>query len=282
MNQPASREYAVFVSSSDAYSDLWDLFFSLFKKYWPGFSGTIYLNTEEKDYRCEGLNIVATRVGRHRHFGETFHAGLDRVQESDVLLMMIDYLFMGPVSEEKLARCFRVFKDEDWAALCLYRQGYPNVRETGTSGVLRVFPYTAHLFSFQTAFWKKAVLREMVADHESPWTAEYYGTLRANVLKLPAGVVTRDMMPIPYLPEGALREGKWVQPMIEFLNGIGAAVDYAKRGRFVHEGRVSLGRRIWRRALWFRGSARSLANVVSMAGRAHAVASLPSVFFKRR
>lgn len=277
-----ANEYAVFVSSSDSYSDLWELFFSLFKKYWPGYSGTIYLNTEEKEYQCEGLNVVSTQVGRHRHFGETFHAGLDRVRETNVLLMMIDYVFMGPVSEEKMARCFRSFVTMDLAAVCLFSQGYPNVRETECPGLLRVVPYTAHLFSFQIAFWKKAVLKDMVAEYESPWTAEFYGTLRANVLKLPIGVVSRELMPIPYLPEGALREGKWVQPMIDFLVSIGVSVEFEKRGRFVHEGHVPLTRRVWRRALWFRGSARSLVDVVAMAHKACAMLALPSVFFKRR
>ena len=42
------KDLAVFVSSSDNYSDIWDLFFDLFYKYWPEYKGKIYLQTQKK------------------------------------------------------------------------------------------------------------------------------------------------------------------------------------------------------------------------------------------
>jgi hypothetical protein len=35
--------------------------FALFKKYWPEYNGTIYLNTETKQFTHEGLNIVSKK-----------------------------------------------------------------------------------------------------------------------------------------------------------------------------------------------------------------------------
>ena len=88
----------VFVSSSDAYADLWPAFFAIFKREWPTFSGCIYLNTEQKTFMYDGLDIICTEVGRQRHFGETLRAGLDCVKESNtILFFMIDYLFEGSI-----------------------------------------------------------------------------------------------------------------------------------------------------------------------------------------
>lgn len=41
--------FSIFVSSSDNYSDIWDVFFDMFKKMWPEYNGQIYLQTQEKD-----------------------------------------------------------------------------------------------------------------------------------------------------------------------------------------------------------------------------------------
>ena len=80
------NDFSIFVSSSDNYSDIWDLFFDMFQKFWPEFQGKIYLQTETKDYRHDGLNIVCTKVGKHRFFGETLRAGLAKVKEDNILL----------------------------------------------------------------------------------------------------------------------------------------------------------------------------------------------------
>ena len=65
----------VFVSSADSYSDIWPAFFTLFKREWPEFSGVIYLNTEYLSYEYEGLNIVCTKLGKQKRFGEFFFEG---------------------------------------------------------------------------------------------------------------------------------------------------------------------------------------------------------------
>ena len=69
--------FSIFVSSSDNYSDIWDVFFDMFKKMWPEYNGQIYLQTQEKEYQHEGLNIICTKVGKLKGFGETLRAGLD-------------------------------------------------------------------------------------------------------------------------------------------------------------------------------------------------------------
>jgi hypothetical protein len=93
-------------------------------------------------------------------------------------------------------------------------------------------PPSHNLFSYQIAFWKKSVLREMALPHETPWLSEWYGTARANQMSLRLAV-PRENSPIPYLPEGALHKGKWVEPMVEFLRNNQFNVDFSRRGYFV-------------------------------------------------
>lgn len=73
----------------------------MFKKMWPEYNGQIYLQTQEKDYQHEGLNIVCTKVGKIQGFGETLRAGLDKIKDDNFLFIMIDYLFMSKVDNQK-------------------------------------------------------------------------------------------------------------------------------------------------------------------------------------
>ena len=115
------NQCTVFVSSSDAYADLWPAFFAIFKREWPTFSGRIYLNTEQKTFKYDGLDIICTRVGRQRHFGETLRAGLDCVRESNaILFFMIDYFFEGKVDVEKLDLLYHRFHEDSVDVLFLY------------------------------------------------------------------------------------------------------------------------------------------------------------------
>jgi hypothetical protein len=85
---------SIFISSSDNYSDIWSLFFDFFKQLWPEFRGTIYLNTQQKSFKKDGLNIICTNVGKKKYFGETLKAGLNKVKENNILLIMIDRCFL--------------------------------------------------------------------------------------------------------------------------------------------------------------------------------------------
>lgn len=220
----------VFISSSDSYSDLWPIFFDLFKKYWPEYEGIIYLNTENKDFQFAGLTIICTHVGKNS-FGRTFRAGLNRVNSPYLLLIMIDYFFMGKVNHEQLNNYFEFFIKQDIDSLCLISNPYTKAERLNYKDINRVIPPSKDMFSFQIAFWKKSILYEMILPHETPWLSEWYGTLRANEMKLKLAYAATEK-PIPYLAEGALHKGKWVEPMILFLQDIGYHVDFNKRGFF--------------------------------------------------
>lgn len=221
----------IFISSSDEYSDLWPIFFSLFKKYWPTFNNTIYLNTEDKNFHFEGLDIICTQVGKLGNFGETFRAGLNKTDSPYVLLIMIDYLIMKEVDHILCSKYYNYFLQNNLDSLCLTSNPYTKVKELECKELSLVIPPSKDMFSYQIAFWKKDILYKMALPHESPWLSEWYGTKRANKMKLELVYVNESNV-IYYLAEGALHKGKWVKTMVNFLESIGYSVDYSKRGLF--------------------------------------------------
>ncbi|MCL5129857.1 hypothetical protein [Algibacter sp. L4_22] len=228
------KNLSVFVCSSDAYSDLWPIFFDLFHKYWPQYNGAIYLNTENKTYKHPHLNIICTNVGHQSSFGKTLRKGLDKVETEDILLLMIDFIFMGDVNTDKMAEYFKHFKDHNLDSICLYYQNYRAFETTSSKDILNVIPPSKDMFSFQTAFWKKTMLYEMALPHENPWTSEWFGTKRANKIKLKLACLAKDVViPINYDLAGCLHKGQWLENAKEHLESINYKIDYSKRGFYV-------------------------------------------------
>lgn len=228
------NNYKIFISSSDAYSDLWPVFFDLFVKYWPEFKGEIYLNTEEKKYSHPDLNIICTQVGSQNSFGQTFRKGLDVISSDFVLLIMIDYIFMGKVNTHKIEYFFDFFINKNLDSLCLINQNYPNIIQSETQELVIVnAPAPYIMFSYQIAFWKKSILYHMALPHENPWTSEWYGTKRAEKMKIKmASISDKKFNPIPYNAAGCLHKGKWLDDAIEHLNEIGYYINFTIRGHF--------------------------------------------------
>lgn len=238
-------KYTIFISSSDSYADIWDLFFDLFKKYWPEYDGEIVLNTEVLDYSHPGLNIRCTKVGKLGSFGKVFRAGVDLVDTENLLLVMIDYIFMGKVNHRKVEEYYDYFRENKLDSLCFVFQDYPNVTETNHPELLNVIPPAPRImFSYQIAFWKKAMLREMALPHENPWMSEWYGSQRAEKMRIKLVCPQKGMIcPIPYDPRGCLHQGKWLDNAISFLNSIDYPVDVEKRGEY-RDGYITLRYRI--------------------------------------
>lgn len=228
----------VFISSSDSYADIWDLFFDLFKKYWPEYDGEIVLNTEKLDYSREDMNIRCTKVGKLGSFGKVFRTGLDTINTDNILLIMIDYIFMGKVNHQKIEDYFKFFINNSLDSLCLVHQRYPNVKNTKYPELLFVQPPAPNImFSYQIAFWKKDILYQMALPHENPWMSEWFGSLRAEKMNIRLACLNKNSSkPISYDLRGCLHQGKWLDNAVDFLKEINyKKINYKNRGYYTNE-----------------------------------------------
>ena len=226
----------VFVSSSDRYSDLWDIFFDLFQKYWPEYHGEIVLNTQEKEYSHQGLNIRCTKVGKLKGFGATFRAGLGTIDTDNVLVFMIDYIFMGKVDNAKIEEYYKYFVNHEMDTLCLSKLPFTNYKVSDNIDLLipkRPYPVSI-LFGYQIAFWKKSTLYQMMLPHEDPWMSEWYGSKRAEVMNISVAYLSDSRLkPIVYNAAGCIHQGLWLDDAVKFLNtSYDKKVDFSIRGYY--------------------------------------------------
>lgn len=209
------NNFAIFYHTCDKYSDLWEHFCYFFKKYWPEYDGTIYINSEEKDFDYPGLNIVNLKVGLC-DFSEREIRGLARVKEENILLMMDDLFLMGKVDVDVVNEYYKYFVESDIDTL-VFRK-FPSFEKTIPVNVRQaevVIPPSNDMLSSQLAFWKKDVFSSLLNKADGPWEMEWFGSMRANLSHLKMVCTPENC--IPSLPEGGLHIGKWVPKMVEFL-----------------------------------------------------------------
>lgn len=141
---------------------------------------------------------------------------------------------MDKVNSEKIEEYFKFFIEDNLDSLCLEYQNYPNLEKTKHPELVYVLPPAPNImFSYQIAFWKKSVLYEMVLPHEDPWLSEWFGSKRAEKMKIRLACPNKNVSwPIVYDLRGCLHQGKWLENAIEFLKSNNYSFDFKKRGLY--------------------------------------------------
>lgn len=234
--------YAILVNTCDGFEDCWDPFFTLFARFWPGFEGTVYLNTERKDYAFPGLSIVPLKVCRNEAphvrptWSECLIRALDAIPEELLFYVQEDYFLNGQVQEAKVAELIERMRAEpsihcihfnDQALAADGPSPYPGLYRTKLVQRFRI--------SCQTALWRRQVLRSYVRSREAAWQFELYGSLRArhcdhNFYVVDPTVWRKDVHEmIPYVATGIV-QGRWYEAVPPLFAAQGIGMDFTRRG----------------------------------------------------
>ena len=94
------RDWRVFVSSCDAYRDLWPVMFHFLFRHWPDVPQPVYLVANYHSFADPRVETI--RVGRDRHWSDNTRAALEKVPCPFLLYLQDDYLLNGPVQSDLL------------------------------------------------------------------------------------------------------------------------------------------------------------------------------------
>lgn len=236
MKEGHMEDITLVVSSCDKYSDLWDPFFILLKKYWDP-KMPIVLVTESKKYSFEGLDVRTLDLypeGMIPTWSELQMKALERINTEFVLFVLDDFFLEAPVQEEKIEECIRWMKDDPQIACFNFTQvmpgtnlpcGYPGFEQRPQKGEYRL--------NCQIAVWRRETLLKDMRPHENPWIFETLGSKRSYRYK--------DQKFYSALPDnhtftydnpggGALNHGKWNQRAVELIERENLPVDVSIRG----------------------------------------------------
>lgn len=236
--------FAIFINTTDAFEDCWAPFFKLLKIYWPEYSGRIYLNTEEKSFACEGLDIVCIQSGlTDGSWSKCLDYGIRQIEEDSFIYMQEDYFFHSDVNHDHISELHKVFESSGCDCLHLTDQCTkgPFDRNTFDIRLWAVEKGASYRVSTQAAFWKKESLIKVIRPWETGWEFEQFGTRRSckllsHILCVNQDLYTKDATEIlPYIFTGIIK-GKWKQEVVALFKINEIQIDFSKRG-FVESAR---------------------------------------------
>ncbi len=230
------NDVTLVVSSCDKYSDLWDPFFTLLKKYWDP-DMPIVLVTESRPYSFEGLDIRTLDLyqpGEIPPWSELQMKALEQIDTDFVLFMLDDFFLEAPVQQEKIAECAEWMKQDPSIACFNFTQvmpgqnlpcGYPGFELRPQRGEYRL--------NCQTALWRRETLLHDMRPHENPWVFETLGSRRSfryKDQKFYSALPDNHTFTYDVQGGGALNRGKWNERAAELIKREGLDVDIEKRG----------------------------------------------------
>ena len=100
-----TSKLAIIVVSCDKYSDLWDIFFQCFFKYWPDCPYKLYLGSNFLVYPDERVNNIL--VGEDIDYSSSLKIMLSEVDEDFVLPMVEDFFISKRIDSENFENYFQ-------------------------------------------------------------------------------------------------------------------------------------------------------------------------------
>jgi hypothetical protein len=235
--------FSVLVNSCDAFDDCWLPFFTLFGRYWPECDAPVLLNTETKDWSCEQLPVVATRVqaglDRRLTWSECLLAALEHVRTPLVLYMQEDYFLQRLVRDSAVREAAALMlRDPEVKHIALSRHcsAGPYLPHPG-NGFRVIRPRARYRISTQAGLWRVETLRSYLRPRENGWMFEILGTVRAwrrQETFLTVDYSGPEGPPMEYIHTGIIK-GAWHQAMPEIFAANGLAMDFSRRGFYVEK-----------------------------------------------
>lgn len=221
-------QLAVFVSSCDAYSDLWTPFFTLFHAHWPDCPFEIFLGTNLREWRSGQVRVV--RSGDDLSWADSFRAQLRQIPHEYVLILLEDFFFRRHVKTSDVVGCLERLIRLDGHVVYLTPRPRARGRQSdlGLASVSLDQPYR---LSLQSAIWRRETLLKLLAPGESAWQFELNGTQRSRQFE--TGFYSARANVIPYrglLVHHVVERGKWFPHQAWQFGRMGIGCQFDKRG----------------------------------------------------
>lgn len=234
--------YSILINTCDKFEDCWNPFFKLWSIYWPNCKGNVYLNTEYKDYRFPGLNIIPIKgcvgkkyKGKFATWSQCLKWALDNIDTDIVLYMQEDYFLTGIVKNELVEHYVEWLSfHPEISCIHLTDQGIPGEKDYGSE---HLFEGRKDFFSYlscQAAIWHKKDLLSLIREYETAWNFEWWGSRRAQYggykfLTIDKSYLYINGPIIPYLCTGIIG-GKWYPPVVSLFKKHDIHLDFNQRG----------------------------------------------------
>ncbi len=238
MKNSLKNECAILIQSCDAYRDIWPLFFTAFKHNWPECDLDIYLNTESASFKFDGLKIITVNNEKSLKglpWGKRLLELLQLVDKPFVISLFDDFLLEDKVDVEKVYECIQLLKRNSDIAAFYFLEIPGATKSDGTHTDFNLLSnFTDYKINSAPAIWRKKHLQKYTGAQDNPWAWEVFGTARTYFeIERFYAIDSNEKMAFKYSYAlgGAIRRGKWVEPVVvPLMKAYNVHIDLSKRG----------------------------------------------------
>lgn len=218
------EKVAILVPSCDAYSDLWQPFFTLLLREWPDCPFETYLGSNQQTASFPNVRMLhSASTTNSRIWSDCVADYLAQIEEKFVLLWLEDFFLKRPVDTPFVKTMVDQFFARDAHMLRLVARPGPSRMLDTQIGVCEVgAPYRV---STQTAIWRKETLSALLKSGESIWEFETNGSRRSSVF---SGfyAVRKDVIPYGH---HVVERGKWFPWEARRFGRMNIGCDFSRR-----------------------------------------------------
>lgn len=213
------NQFSILINTSDGFSDCWNPFFLLFKKYWGECKYPLFLNTEKKSYSFEGLHIKSTCVSIENEnltWSQCFIKALNQIDTDIVLYFQEDYFIKDKVDLAFIEnQAQRMLEDPLIKRIGLTTNDYKGkLFKSEFNELWEASNNVEYKICTQASLWRKETLISYLQPQENGWMFEILGTLRSRrrkyerFLTLNREIYNLENQPISYIHTGIIK-GQW-------------------------------------------------------------------------
>lgn len=164
-------ESTLVISSCDKFSDLWDVYFSLFQQNWKHHpEETILVTDAETERRFNNVTVFA--AGLSQEMPARLKDALEYIKTEYIFLTLDDYFISNPIDDTKLEEVFAFIKEKDidyFRLSSLPNKGTSIKEHRGWKWINLNTNYAVNLYP---GIWKKTFLDDVLVGNLSPWQFE--------------------------------------------------------------------------------------------------------------
>ena len=221
---------AVFTDSFDGMSDVWQYYYRIFDRYWPGCRLHRCLVTNNLSFDAENLDVIQT--GDDRNWFTMTYKALAELNEKYVFFMIEDDFMSLPADETELANIIDYMEKND---IFFYKFTCP-MNFPKNQGYLPVHGDVIYPISVQPSIWRRDKLMGYLSELQgkgcvSPWDFErYFIDIYKDYNKddvIPG--IRYDSRNLFGFTNGII-QGKWDPRIVKKYKKEGIVIDMGERG----------------------------------------------------
>lgn len=229
MGDKNKQNLAIFITSFDGYSDLWEPFFTIFNYFWKDCPYKKYLTSNFKKYDAKDVNMLP--VGQEVNWKRRMIDSLNMIEEEYVFIFLEDYFLGKSVNTRDIQEILNCMKKE---GILMYRLAHhPKPRKISRMADNKTPIYKDQRYgvNFQCAIWNRKHLLEIInnLENSSCWDFEYYFldiANRSEHIVFPHYYVdNRDLLKI----QNGVLKGKWIPKTIRYYKKYNIEIDTQNR-----------------------------------------------------